>query len=359
MLATEVANAQVQARGFQIPIESITEENMARLVNTWKAKIVRIQIGNNSIMDGRTGAAYIEMMNEAFGRFDAKLPLLRASGLGVVFALYSPPGGFQTRQAPSHYSMFSDPSLQSDFVAIWEQILNRYGNEKSIIAFDLLNEPALRTSLLCANCDNWPALLKRTVAAIRAKSTSTKIMVKSLYGDPTKLTALPLLNDPNIIYSYHAYPFNRYQGSGFDGIPASLKRPTKKAIELKMINLVGRFFDKAKRAHRRKEIPVYPPPVNVGEFTVSPCALQQPEKFLDDLLSVIEKRRGARLKSAKTPRQKAFAREITYQSWTYHAFDEFPAWDPRAVCGPNGEAILDPNAITPRSEVLLKYLRRS
>ena len=192
-------------RGFQIPLSSVTAESIDDLVNNWKVNVIRVQVGNNNSMDGTTGAAYDSMMEEQFTLLDQKLPLLQARGLKMIFCLYSPPGGFETRQAPSHYLMFSQPELQNDFIKIWQTIANRYGASSIISAFDLVNEPAQRKGTLASGARPWHRLAIDTVSAIRAILPTKPIIVRSIYGDPGKLSLLTVLNDPNISYSYNSY----------------------------------------------------------------------------------------------------------------------------------------------------------
>jgi len=62
---TQAAAIPVE-RGFQIPLDSISNENLSDIKNTWKANVICVHIGNNSAMDGTTGAAYDSMMEERF-----------------------------------------------------------------------------------------------------------------------------------------------------------------------------------------------------------------------------------------------------------------------------------------------------
>ena len=56
------AHATPLYRGFQIPLEAITSESLDDIINNWGANELRIQIGNNSQMDGTIGAEYDAMM---------------------------------------------------------------------------------------------------------------------------------------------------------------------------------------------------------------------------------------------------------------------------------------------------------
>lgn len=336
------AFATPEYRGFQIA-GSISDEELAQLKNQYNANIVRIQIGDDALMDEVTGQAYIDMMEDAFDRLDVLLPKLAALDIKVVFALYSPPGGFETRVAPSHYRMFSDAALQPEYIDMWLKIINRYKNNSTIYAFDLLNEPALKKSSLGSGARDWNGLLLDTIAAIRAISPDSLLMVKSLYGDPSKLSSLPAINDSKIIYSYHPYLFLAYQHSGIDKFPTTIAAPNATRISAKLEAFLGKFYLKHYSNFRKGKVPTELPTLNTGEIAVSGAA-KDAGTFLDNLLSEIEtdgsitQQRNALKKVKKKFKQKKkllgsdFRNLIQHQSWTIHAFDEAPIWDPRYQC---------------------------
>lgn len=373
------AAATPSMRGFQVDLSTIDEEFVADLADNWGINVVRIQIGNNQTMDGLVGDDYLEMMRGRMDLLDSKLSIFADHNIKVVFALYSPPGGFETREAPSHYEMFSQASLQDDYIAMWQEIAQRYKDNANIYAFDLLNEPAMRASMLGEGAKNWNQLLPTVIDAVRAIAPDAKIMVKSLYGDPSKLSALPALNYENIIYSYHAYPFLDYQHSGVDNAPFSQSRPAAQQVEKKLMKLLGGFYAKQLGQYNAGQIPQFPPSVNVGEAAVSACAFEGAE-FLDSLLSVLEKegdnaalmkfvakhtkkakkkRKKKGLKPLPKPTADNFKKWITHHSYTIHAFGEAQVWDPRAVCSTAGNLDLDLENVTDRGEVLQSYFARN
>jgi len=342
-------------RGFQITLD-LSSDSAQQLSQAWGINIARIQIGNNSEMDGTTGAEYISMMQAVFDKFDLLLPILEANNIKVIFALYSPPGGFETRKTPAHYAMFSNAGLQQEYIQIWQEIINRYGSSPSIFAFDLLNEPALRNSQLCAQCKNWNGLLLDTVAAIRALNPSVPLMIKSVYGSPSKLDSLPAINDSNIIYSYHAYPFLSYQQAGIYKRKRNAKRPSKKQIAAALLGSLGKFYRKQYAYFQSGQIPNYPPRLSAGEFGVSSAAINRPGKFMDDLISVLEG--GVSFPAAQARSKKwKFAKEVVHESWISHAFGEAQIWDPRYSCTAPNKCKLKNE--TDRSLILKKYFNRN
>jgi hypothetical protein len=330
------------------------------LVATWKVNLVRVQLGDNANMDGLTGAAYDAMMESQFALLDEKLPLIAARGLKVIFVLYSPPGGFETRAAPSHYKMFSDASLQDAFIAKWRQIVARYGSNPTIVGFDLVNEPAMNKNLLGAGAKTWNDLLLATIAAIRETHPQVTLLVKPLYGDPSKLTSLPPISDVNVVFSYNSYFFNNYQHSGVYNPPFSISPPSSKEIDDKSRGLLSRFYAKVYARVQSKQLPAtaFPPRLSVGEATISACATGGAQ-FMSGLLTSIEtdesaqavKRRDRALRAWRFARRfnkrlkrptfdyRFFKKDVEHDDYVIHAFNDATFWDPRYVCDASGNLI--------------------
>lgn len=376
---TQPAAAAPTMRGFQIPLESMTAETLDDLVNNWGVNVLRAQVGDNTNMDGTTGAAYDAMMEQRFLLVEEKLPLLQARGLKMIFCLSSPPGGFQTREAPSHYLMYSQPELQNEFIEKWKQIVARFGSNPAILAFDLENEPAMRSSLLAAGARSWNQLLLDTIAAIRVTHPTLPLIVKSLYGDPSKLSQLPAINDANVTYSYNAYPYNKYQHTGIGTAPFSLERPSDEAVLANLRKRLAPFFYKTSLRAEKGEISksLYPPKVIVGEAAVSACASEGPQ-FLNGLLAALEKDdsasqikararlirlwKKARARGIRRPKPvfvaKHFARDVSHSGWFIHAFAEAIVWDPRYVCDAAG-TVTRSSTETDKSIVAKSYFSRN
>ena len=379
MWAPAPSYAAPTKRGFQILLNSIDDAALSDLVTNWKVNFLRIQIGNDMEMDGKTGAAYDAMMEEQFDLLDEKLPLIAAHGLKVIFILYSPPGGFQTRQGPSHYQMFSDPALQTAFIDKWKEIMTRYGSNETIMAFDLVNEPASRKGLLAAGALPWGNLAKQTIAAIRTIAPTRTLIVKPLYGDPGKLAGLPAFNDGNVEYAYNSYYFLKYQHTGVTEAPFSINRPEQSRLKDKMESILAPFFFKMKARADAGDIPAsaYPPKLNVGEVAVSGCA-RESEVYLADLLTLLEVdngnegqiRRDSRIRRYRRRKRRGFdvvrpvfeaddfVLDIKHSGYAIHAYDESRYWDPRYVCNSDGSFTLS-STDTGRATVLKSFFSRN
>lgn len=350
------SSAAPTLRGFQMPISAVNESSLNDLKNNWGVNVLRIGIGNDAEMDGTTGAAYDAMMEEQFALLDEKLPLIAARGLKVIFVFASPPGGFETRVAPSHYAMFSSASLQQEYIEKWRQIMARYGNNPTIVAFDLNNEPAHRKALIPPGVRNWNELVQVLIAEIRKVSPTATLIVKPLYGDPNKLASLPVINDSRVEYAYNSYYFLRYQHTGVGTAPFSIARPDSSAVKEKIRSTLAPFFRVMYERQRAGLIPdnAFPPKLSVGEAASSACASES-GTFLADLLTNLEldesansrEYRDSTLRRWRNSRRRHrrprptfddedFRGDVAHTGWAIHAYDEARIWDPRFECSADG-----------------------
>ena len=75
LFATSFSYAAPTQRGFQIPLNGISEPVLDDLIANWRINVVRVQVGDNANMDGLTDAAYDAMMESQFQLLDSVLPL--------------------------------------------------------------------------------------------------------------------------------------------------------------------------------------------------------------------------------------------------------------------------------------------
>jgi hypothetical protein len=275
--------------------------------------------------------------------------------------------------------MYSQASLQDDFIQKWREIMARFGSHPSISAFDISSEPAMDKTKLCADCRSWNELLLDTIAVIRQTNPTTTLIVQPLYGDPSKLTQLPAINDANIIYSYNSYLYGAYQHTGVGSTPFSIERPSDAAILSNLRRRLSGFFFKMYQRAEKKQIPAsaFPPRVVVGEAAVSACATES-ASFMSGLLTAIETDQSARgqdlrrkalrrwqrqrKRNRRAPKPKFtasdFTLDVSHIGYTIHAYAEAPIWDPRMSCAQDG-TITQPGTDTDRATVVKSFFSRN
>jgi len=102
------------------------------------------------------------------------------------------------------------------FVALWTQIAARYQSRADTLAFELLNEPNGQLDTM------WNDVMVPAIKAIRATNPRRLLVVDSVFwADPTKLSALKLPDDANLMVSIHLYEpkLFTFQGKEWMGPP--------------------------------------------------------------------------------------------------------------------------------------------
>jgi endoglucanase len=124
--------------------------------------------------------------------------------LGLVLDLHKAPGysftdtleaGDATRN-----TLFSGGKGQDRFIELWEMLAQRYLHLREGLAFELLNEVVLTDS------KPWNELILKTLAAIRAIDPDRAVVIGgNHYNAAAELQNLVLVDDPNVIYTFHFY----------------------------------------------------------------------------------------------------------------------------------------------------------
>lgn len=135
-----------------------------------------------------------------FARVDWVLEQARENGLAAVINMH-------------HYDeLMGDPDAHRErFLALWEQISQRYQNQPPTVVFELLNEPHNRL-----DAGKWNEILARGVETVRRSNPTRAIIVgPTQWNNIAQLPTLDLPDDPNLIVTFHYYdPFHfTHQGA--------------------------------------------------------------------------------------------------------------------------------------------------
>lgn len=124
-------------------------------------------------------------------------------GLGIVLNMHKAIGNYCDIR--EEVGLLDDEGLQSRFVSFWVYFEKHYAHKPEIV-FELLNEA------LDVPKEKWNALMRRTVAAIRALNPARRIIIGStVWNSPDKLCELDYYgNDENIGYTFHIYAPNEF-----------------------------------------------------------------------------------------------------------------------------------------------------
>lgn len=104
--------------------------------------------------------------------------------------------------------IWNNPAAQQKFINLWTAIASRYANKKVIAGYDIFNEPAP------ADAKKWWSLVDSTVAAIRSVDSGHMLFIEPASTTEAKFQ---LVNDSNVVYSFHNYKPYLVSHAGYAG----------------------------------------------------------------------------------------------------------------------------------------------
>ncbi|MEP4532492.1 MAG: cellulase family glycosylhydrolase [Cyclobacteriaceae bacterium] len=159
----------------------------------------------------------VTWLERGFAMTDSLVKWCKANDLYLILDLHAAPGGQGENADISDYDP-SKPSLwESDLnkektIALWRKLAERYVDEPTIVAYDLINEPNwgfqnhANDPNGCAESQNTPLwdLQKDITEAIREVDNNHIIVIEgNCWGG--NYAGLPKLWDDNLVISYHKY----------------------------------------------------------------------------------------------------------------------------------------------------------
>jgi endoglucanase len=158
---------------------------------------VRLCLQPRVVMDQSTGA--IRQENAEY--VDAAIERFHRAGLLVLVDLHN-------EDRPSELNS----AWQDAFVRFWNDLATRFKHfDPELTIFEIINEP-----VFAGRENEWNTLNERLADAIRKSAPDHTIMTSGPnWGGIDGLRKLKLLDDPNIVYSFHCYdPFTfTHQGA--------------------------------------------------------------------------------------------------------------------------------------------------
>lgn len=103
--------------------------------------------------------------------------------------------------------IWNNQAAQQKFIKLWKTIAKRYANQAVIAGYDLFNEPAP------TDPQHWWDLAAATINAIRSVDSKHILFLEpALSGDES----FHLVNDKNVVYSFHDYQPFIISHAGYD-----------------------------------------------------------------------------------------------------------------------------------------------
>jgi endoglucanase len=181
--------------------ENYVTESEAGLMKQMGLTHVRLCLQPKVVMDQTSGA----VREEVAGSVDKAIERFHRAGLLVLIDLHN-------EDRPSELN----PAWQQAFVRFWGDLaggLKHFDPEMTV--FEIINEP-----VFSGREAEWNPFNKQLAEAIRNRAPDHTIMTSGAnWGGIDGLKKLTLLEDPNVVYSFHCYdpfPFT-HQGATWAG----------------------------------------------------------------------------------------------------------------------------------------------
>lgn len=144
---------------------------------------------------------------EGFRLVDQIVKWSREEGLYVILDMHAAPGGQTGTNIDDSYGwpwLYEDAAMQQKTIDIWRHIAAHYRNEKTVLGYDLLNEPIPNYPEMMHLNSKLEPLYKRIAAAVRAEDKNHALILGGAQWDGN-LALFGMPWDKNVIYQVHTY----------------------------------------------------------------------------------------------------------------------------------------------------------
>ena len=120
--------------------------------------------------------------SKGFTLIDQNVTWAKKYGISLILDMHIPNGGEQTPDPNcGGMALWTDASNQTNLIALWTSIANRYKNEPTIMGYDLVNEPVpvrLPTETAQQAVDKWKDLASRISTGIRSVDSNHILFIE-------------------------------------------------------------------------------------------------------------------------------------------------------------------------------------
>lgn len=144
---------------------------------------------------------------EGFRLMDRVVEWAQADGLYVILDMHCAPGGQTGSNIDDSWGypwLYEDPASQRKTAEIWRRIAGHYSNNKTVLGYDLLNEPIPHYPELRKYNSRLEPLYKKITAAIREVDPNHVIILGGAQWD-TNFSVFGPPFDKNLMYQFHKY----------------------------------------------------------------------------------------------------------------------------------------------------------
>ncbi|MFT7561566.1 MAG: aryl-phospho-beta-D-glucosidase BglC (GH1 family) [Flavobacteriales bacterium] len=268
----------------RLPYKHHDKDDYAR-VKALGMNTVRFYINYQTLEHDDKPYSYLD---DGWQWLDKNIEWAKENNVYLILNIHVPQGGFQSNG--DGWGLWTDHELQNRLVAMWKAIAQRYKNETTVLAYDLLNEPGVPK-----NKEQWQVLAQRLVNEVRKIDADHPLVIARVnniakrWDEDKDLNFIRVVGD-NLIYTFHTYEpfFYTHQYIHWDkrmvnrdgGTWPDEKRGHNRA---RLDRTIKRFVDWG----NRNSVPLY-----LGEWGLYKATFQNNhggENYLIDMLAVIKK----------------------------------------------------------------------
>ena len=196
----------------------VQEKDIAK-IKEWGFDHIRLPFHYNLFYDPDID----QFKDEGFLLLDRFLEWCSTHELGVILDMHAAPGAQSEggiADSDGVARLWTEPDTYwPQTVKIWREIARRYGSEKQIIGYDLINEPVIPTGV---ETSELRRLYERITAAVRDLDPNHLLFIEGNYW-ATVFGDLEPAFDDHMVYTFHHY----WKGTGQNAIQYLLDLRTR------------------------------------------------------------------------------------------------------------------------------------
>ena len=145
--------------------------------------------------------------DEGFALVDRVVEWAKADGLYVILDMHCAPGGQTGANIDDSWGypwLYDDPESQEQAAEIWKRIAAHYRNNRTVLGYDLLNEPIPHYPKLQPYNSKLEPVYRKLVAAVRSVDMNHVVILGGAQWD-TNFSVFGPPFDKNMMYTFHKY----------------------------------------------------------------------------------------------------------------------------------------------------------
>ena len=171
------------------------------IIKSFGMNTVRLPFDYKLLMD--SDSKPFQLKKDAWYWLDLAIEIAKNKGLYIIFDMHGAPGrqsGMDHSGRSGYNKLWSNKNFQDQTVWIWGEISNRYKNERTVAAYDLLNEP------WGSNEKNLKKIVLKCYKEIRKNNDDHIIIFPGHTSGIDFYQNIKSVNLDNVIYTMHFYP---------------------------------------------------------------------------------------------------------------------------------------------------------